>query len=198
MVNLVRRRDWTGALLDKFGIAGLAFYWGAIALLLGYQALASRGLVPYAIAALVVPVIAWTCKEPVAWLRARRRHTPQHSSFGTALGESAAEAFEALLVYLASTISFVRLAAYAMAHAALLLAVFMVAAEVRTVPGGATAVAVVGNAVVVVLEAVIAAVQALRLEYYEFFGKFFTGSGQPFTPFHVPGHGRPAAHAPRS
>ena len=36
-----------------------------------------------------------------------------------------------------------------------------------------------------VLEGIIASVQALRLEYYEFFGKFFSGGGQPFTPFRL-------------
>jgi len=36
-----------------------------------------------------------------------------------------------------------------------------------------------------VLEGIVASVQALRLEYYEFFGKFFSGEGQPFTPFRL-------------
>ena len=42
-----------------------------------------------------------------------------------------------------------------------------------------------GNAGALVLEGVIAAVQALRLEYYEFFGKFLTGEGRPFQPFRL-------------
>jgi V/A-type H+-transporting ATPase subunit I len=42
---------------------------------------------------------------------------------------------------------------------------------------------VIGNLLAIALEGVIASVQALRLEYYEFFGKFFTGEGQPFKPF---------------
>jgi V/A-type H+-transporting ATPase subunit I len=32
---------------------------------------------------------------------------------------------------------------------------------------------------------VIVAVQALRLEYYEFFGKFFSDRGHPFSPFNL-------------
>jgi hypothetical protein len=28
-------------------------------------------------------------------------------------------------------------------------------------------------------------VQALRLEYYEFFGKFYSGTGRPFAPFRL-------------
>jgi V/A-type H+-transporting ATPase subunit I len=106
-----------------------------------------------------------------------------------AVTESLVGAFEAVLSYLANTISFVRLAAYAMSHAALLLAITTLAHEIGRVPavGGALAVLVLvtGNLGVMVLEGVIAAVQALRLEYYEFFGKFFSGSGQPFTPFRL-------------
>ena len=103
--------------------------------------------------------------------------------------ESIIGAFEGALMYLANTTSFVRLAAYAMSHAALLMAVFTVADTVKhSGPmGGAWGVVVVilGNAVAIILEGTIAAVQALRLEYYEFFGKFFSGTGQPFTPFRL-------------
>ena len=46
------------------------------------------------------------------------------------------------------------------------------------------AIVIGGNAVAFILEGIIVAVQVLRLEYYEFFGKFFSGSGLPFRPFH--------------
>ena len=42
---------------------------------------------------------------------------------------------------------------------------------------------ILGNVVAIVLEGVVASVQTVRLEYYEFFSKFFSGSGRPFTPF---------------
>ncbi len=44
---------------------------------------------------------------------------------------------------------------------------------------------ILGNVVAIVLEGIVASVQALRLEYYEFFGKFFSGAGQPFQPFRL-------------
>jgi V/A-type H+-transporting ATPase subunit I len=40
----------------------------------------------------------------------------------------------------------------------------------------------VGTVLVVGFEGVIVGIQALRLEYYEFFGRFFEGGGQPFIP----------------
>jgi hypothetical protein len=39
--------------------------------------------------------------------------------------------------------------------------------------------------IAIALEGVVASVQALRLEYYEFFGKFFSSGGQPFKPFRL-------------
>ena len=50
----------------------------------------------------------------------------------------------------------------------------------------AVVVFVVGNAVAFALEALVAGVQALRLEYYELFSRVFTAEGRPFHPWHVP------------
>jgi len=76
-----------------------------------------------------------------------------------------------------------------MSHAALLVAAFMLAAEVqRLLPGGSlwgVVIIIMGNLAAIILEGIIASVQALRLEYYEFFGKFFSGNGRAFEPFRL-------------
>jgi len=96
------------------------------------------------------------------------------------------EVLEALLMYLANTASFMRLAAYAISHAGLCLVIFALGDAVAKSAGGliwTTLLVVFGNAVVIVLEGLVVAVQTMRLEYYEFFGKFFTGEGQAYKPF---------------
>lgn len=87
-------------------------------------------------------------------------------------------AFELLL----NTISFVRVGAYAVSHAAMMEVVLML--------GGATGggsiswpVIVLGNIFVACLEALLVAIQVLRLEYYEMFSRFYEGDGKPFVPF---------------
>jgi V/A-type H+/Na+-transporting ATPase subunit I len=192
MINRFRRGDVIGGFLDKFGLIGLLFYWGALALLTNGKAFESRGLMGFAIALfLVIPIVGWAVKEPVEHLLSHSTAGHGGASGGLigAVIESCVGAFEALLSYLANTISFVRLAAYAMSHAALLVAAFMLAAQVRdiSVGGGLWSVLVIilGNLIAIVLEGIIASVQALRLEYYEFFGKFFSGDGQPFEPFRL-------------
>lgn len=195
VINHFRRGDFLGGLLDKFGVGGIVFYWGALALVAKAGAIQARGLQTWVVILfLVLPIVAWTLKEPVEYLLRRRAgHALEPDGLITAMTESVVGAFEGVLSYLANTISFVRLAAYAMSHAALLMAAFMMAAEVGKLPvgGGALSVAVIvlGNVVAIVLEGIVATVQTLRLEYYEFFGKFFAGSGQPFQPFRLVSEG---------
>lgn len=192
IINRFRRGDVIGGLLDKFGLVGVLFYWGSLALITQFAAMQSRGLVPLAIVLfLVLPIVGWALKEPIEYFKHRRAGHVQESGGGlfAASTESLVGAFEAVLSYLANTISFVRLAAYAMSHAALLVAAFMMAGELKQLSVGGDLLSVLmiilGNLVAMILEGIIASVQALRLEYYEFFGKFFSGSGPAFKPFRL-------------
>ncbi len=86
--------------------------------------------------------------------------------------------------------SFARLAAFGLTHAALGWLVW----QATTALGGsgalgllaAVVVFLIGNAVTFALEGVVAAIQALRLEFYELFSRVFTIEGRPFRPWHVP------------
>jgi V/A-type H+-transporting ATPase subunit I len=189
IVNRCRHRQWVEALLGKFGVMGVVFYWGALALFAKAAAIRAQGWWSLAlILFLGLPILCWALKEPVEQLHLRRAGQATGSDgMVAAITESLVGAFEGILLYLANTVSFVRLAAYAMSHAALLMATFTLADEVGRISVGgplfSLAVVIVGNLVAMVLEGIVASVQALRLEYYEFFGKFFSGEGRPFTPF---------------
>lgn len=189
ILNRLRRKELLEGLFDKFGASGVVFYWGALALVTKSAAIQAQGWWTWAVLLfLAVPMACWAVKEPlVLWRHRRAKREAAPGEMAGAITESLVGAFEGVLLYLANTISFVRLAAYAMSHAALLMAAFTLAEQVRSLsPAGsalAVAVVIVGNVVAIVLEGIVAAVQALRLEYYEFFGKFFSGDGQPFKPF---------------
>lgn len=186
-INRFRHGDITGALLDKFGLAGGVFYWLALILAAKSAEVHARGLFLPAVLLLAVMAVAWAINEPIHAFRHRHAGASTGTGLFNVAMESFVSVFEGLLSYFANTISFVRLAAYAMSHAALLLAAFMIADDVKhfSYGGGFLAVMVIiaGNLVALVLEGIVASVQALRLEYYEFFGKFFSGGGKPFQPF---------------
>ncbi|HOP86385.1 MAG TPA: V-type ATPase 116kDa subunit family protein [Syntrophorhabdaceae bacterium] len=191
-LNHFKRGDVIGGILDKFGLIGIVFYWGAIVILIKSASLKAQGLLGYFLFMfIIIPIIGWAIKEPLEHIVRHKKgvHHKGDEGLAVAIMESFIGAFEAILSYLANTISFVRLAAYAMSHAALLFAAFMVAHELKGVAyvGGGLSlfIIVLGNFIAIVLEGVIASVQALRLEYYEFFGKFFSGSGRPFEPFYI-------------
>jgi V/A-type H+-transporting ATPase subunit I len=187
IVNHLRRGQVWHALSDGLGISGLVFYWSALALAVWGDRLAAGGPALRLLTALTgLPLVLWLLREPLHRLR---RGSPEHEGFAAVCIGALVETFESVLVFLANTISFVRLAAYAMSHAALLLAIATLAHEIGRVPlvGAAlsTLVLLGGNLMVMLLEGIVAGVQALRLEYYEFFSKFFPGNGRPFTPFRL-------------
>jgi V/A-type H+-transporting ATPase subunit I len=189
IVNLFRRGEVLSGILDKFGLVGIVFYWGCLLFAVKFATLSEMGLAGLVlVVAIALPLLAVTLKEPLQYALSKRAgHKPHSDNLMMACIESLIEAFEAVLSYLANTISFVRLAAYAMSHAAILMATFAVADSIADVPGVGTVLYIVvvicGNAVALVLEGVVVAVQVLRLEYYEFFSKFFPGTGLPFRPF---------------
>ncbi len=92
------------------------------------------------------------------------------------------ELFEVLLSYLSNTLSFLRIGAFAVSHAAMMEVVLMLAGATN---GGSPnwIVVVLGNIFVCAMEGLIVGIQVLRLEYYEIFSRFYAGNGREFQPF---------------
>jgi V/A-type H+-transporting ATPase subunit I len=124
------------------------------------------------------------------WISRRfeRRRTvtvPHKGPRWLVLLESSIELVDTLFSFFANTISFIRVAAFAAVHAGVFIAIFAIADTLaRMRMGGLLSVIalIAGNAVVILLEGLTVSVQVLRLEYYEFFGKFFRGGGEPYLP----------------
>ncbi|KUL22246.1 ATPase [Streptomyces regalis] len=98
--------------------------------------------------------------------------------------------FDAVVRIGSNVVSFARLAAFGLTHAALGSIVWdgTTALTGRGPVGVVAAVLVflLGNALAFALEALVAGVQALRLEFYELFSRLFEGEGRPFRPWHLP------------
>ena len=95
-----------------------------------------------------------------------------------ALSNGGLEVFERISQFMSNTISYVRLAVMLLVHAGLLLITNQYFAPwtsaVNVVPW------VILNILIIAFEAFIVYVQDLRLHLYEFFTKFYTGTGTPF------------------
>ncbi|HET6720243.1 MAG TPA: hypothetical protein VFH22_11380, partial [Rhodocyclaceae bacterium] len=80
-----------------------------------------------------------------------------------------------------NTLSFVRVGAFAIAHAGLSAALVLLI-EAAGGGGAGLLVLVLGNVFVIALEALVVSVQTTRLVLFEFFTRFFVGSGRAFHP----------------
>ena len=124
--------------------------------------------------------------------RARlRRPARRRGGGGAGATQAVVELFDTVVRLGANVVSFARLAAFGLTHAALgrhrlgrHVALWAAAGSLGCC--AAVAVFVVGNALAFALEALVAGVQALRLEYYELFSRVFATEGRPFRPWHVP------------
>ena len=95
---------------------------------------------------------------------------------------------ENLFRFLANIVSYGRILALALCHAALMevfiLLAFMCWGSIAIIgPVIGIIIFVAGNAVVIVLEAIMAGIHTIRLHFYEWFTKFYDGGGVEFSPF---------------
>ncbi len=173
-----RREDGLGAALTAAsGVAGLAL-------------LAAFGLLAAGVAAHSSPLtVGGSFLAVIAALLLGAGYRAEAGRGPGALGEIAIRVLDTALRTFANAVSFTRLAAFGLMHAALGMVVLDAA---RGVSGGtvgavaAAAVFVLGSAVAFALEGLVATVQALRLEYYELFSRVFANEGRPFRPWRLP------------
>jgi V/A-type H+-transporting ATPase subunit I len=106
---------------------------------------------------------------------------------GIGILEAVVELFNSVLRLGANSVSFARLAAFGIAHAAIGALVWDAAHAMFSAGFWYAAIPVflIGNGLGFVLELVVVAIQALRLTYYELFSRIYSGEGRPFEPWHL-------------
>lgn len=96
------------------------------------------------------------------------------------------EIFETVLNTISNNLSFIRIGAFAFAHGILSsLAVSLAISAGGVESFGGVMVLIGFNIFLICFEGMIVAIQTLRLEYYEFFSKFFGEQGKVFAPFKI-------------
>ncbi len=179
IINAKKAHD-TEALLDQNGISGLVFY-GAVVLTVVLFMTGNK--LPATIILVVmfgIPLLLMIFKEPITSKLEKRI---EHSQEGKVMFvvQAVFEMFETLLSYFSNTLSFVRIGAFAVSHAAMMEVVLMLAGVETGNPNWAVVVG--GNLFVCAMEGLIVGIQVLRLEYYEMFSRFYKGTGREFKPY---------------
>ena len=194
IVNKLYLKKYEEAFFSKTGLAGALLFWYALFIALRFF-LAVTGSGPafsfrwYDVLGLTLPLAAIVLGEVFWRLAAGHRKVFEDGGLVFAV-KGFVEILEVISTYISSSVSFLRVGAFAFSHAALSFTVFWfvenVSAAAASRPFGVLSgalIMLIGNAVIILLEGLIVAIQVIRLQYYEFFSKFFTETGVEFNPF---------------
>ena len=126
------------------------------------------------------PRLLWLAFAGAAWFVAGHALVSPGRRL-TAAGTAAAEFLESMLQLVVNTVSFVRIGAFALAHAGLSMAVFGLSDAADSVLF-TVVILVLGNVLIIALEGIVVSIQTTRLVLFEFFVRFLHGEGRPFRP----------------
>ena len=180
IVNSLRSHDTEKVYFDTNGVAGLVFYFALACTIVLYMS--GKALPATVILAVmfVAPLLVMFFKEPLTAIVEKKAEKIE-GGVGMFITQGLFELFEVLLSYFSNTLSFVRVGAFAVSHAAMMQVVLMLAGAEAGSPNWAVVIG--GNLFVCGMEGLIVGIQVLRLEYYELFSRFYRGSGRAFKPY---------------
>ncbi|MCL4561486.1 MAG: hypothetical protein M1281_12840 [Chloroflexi bacterium] len=185
IINSWVAKDWGKFFFDPHGLSGLVLYWSLLGLAAGLF------LVKLPFPPIIFGGIAVISGIIVMFSETLNRLVKGYKPLivggtGTFAIQTFFELFESLLSYLSNSLSYVRVGAFAVAHVGLSAVVFILAALVSSPAGPIYWVVVAaGNLFIIGFEGLIVGIQTMRLEYYEFFTKFFSGGGMRYEPLAV-------------
>ncbi|MDD4413821.1 MAG: V-type ATPase 116kDa subunit family protein [Oscillospiraceae bacterium] len=177
--SCIKRHDFENGIFGPNGIAGLIFYSSLVFGLIGQLSGAFSITIPYVLLLIVLPLVLIYIREPLGRLAAGEEKW-QPESWGAYLLQNFFELFEMLLSYLSNTMSFLRVGAFVLVHAGMMMAVFTLAGLTSGIRYALIVIA--GNIIVMAMEALLVAIQVMRLEFYEMFSRYYNGDGRPYIP----------------
>ena len=171
-------KNYIDVVFTANGIAGILLYTGcviAVIEFMGKKHFAPSWLLIAMIAAGVVMLFMHE------YLKEKKKDKNYKIKLGSYFFSSFIDVFENLLSFFSNTVSYLRLGAFVLVHAGMMMVVAAMA-DITSALAVKIIIYILGNALVITLEALLTAIQALRLEYYEMFSRFYSGEGRPFIP----------------
>lgn len=182
VINSLINRDYIEAFLEKKGMAVLILYSAVILMAIRYL-IAGRGPALWEISVFnIAPLIVFSLRGVLGPLLFKGERPHDITEY---VIETVMDIVEIALSMFANTISFIRVGAFALSHVGLSIAVYTLAGIFDPDLKSPTAVVIIifGNIFIIGFEGMICGIQSMRLEFYEFFSKFFRGDGVIFSPF---------------
>ncbi len=186
-INLIKKRDWFSLFFEKGGFVG-SWIFGAGVYASFYYVGHNYKQLPETSSLLLfigIPVIILMFKPPLEFFKQKKEEKFSAFTIINFIMEWIVEILEIFSGYLSNVLSFMRVAGLGIAHVSLMIAFFQIA-DMVSANGTYTVWSIIillfGNILVIALEGLSAGIQALRLNYYEFFSKFFNGTGEVYSP----------------
>ena len=182
MVNNFMNSRYTEALFEKRGLAICILYASLVFFAVRYALHGQSPRLWEAVVFAAAPLALFSFRGIIG-PALFHEHGPE--SMAEYAVETLVDILEIGLSMLANTVSFIRVGAFALSHAGLSIVTYTLAGmlDPSLRSAGALIVIVAGNIVIIGFEGLICAIQSMRLEFYEFFSKFFRGDGVAFAPF---------------
>ena len=180
IINSARVHDTEKLWFDTNGAAGLVFYAALASVIVLYMSGKTLPATIVLVIMFVIPLAVIFFKEPLTAM-VEKKSEKISGGVGMFITQGIFELFEVLLSYFSNTLSFVRVGAFAVSHAAMMQVVLMLAGAEAGDPNWGIVIG--GNLFVCGMEGLIVGIQVLRLEYYELFSRFYRGSGRAFEPY---------------
>jgi len=188
--NKIYLKKYEEAFLERTGLAGLLLFW--YALFIGVRFAVSliksgTGFELYWFDALglALPMLGIVLGS-VIWRLFSGKRPVFEEGFSVFFVKGFVEILDTVSTMVSNSVSFLRVGAFAFSHAVLSYIIFWFVEEVSVTSAGTVAgvfIMISGNVIIILLEGLIVAIQVVRLQYYEFFSKFFVDSGVEFSPF---------------
>jgi len=184
IINGLREGNWAEVIFDKSGLVSGLLYWIVLGLICRSLWVSGGNVPVLAIIVIVLLMLALVFKGPILKAFKMAHHEGSQGLFGQ-IFDGLFELYETVMGFLSNTISFVRLAAFALGHVGVSMGIYSLMDVVKGGPAGLLwriVLVIVGNAGVILLEGLVVGIQTVRLEYFEFFCKFFSTGGLEYKP----------------
>lgn len=181
IVNNIRLKKIEHAVLGKFGMVGLLFFWYVVFMVVRIIITKTgTNVIDGVVISLSILLVFF--EAPLIRIIKKEKPILENGAFAEIV-QGFVEVLELLSTFISNSVSFLRVGAFALSHAVLGFIVFELTDKIGGYLSFGILASILGNAIIILLESLIVTIQVIRLQYYEFFSKFFTETGVEFKPF---------------